>query len=872
MERRVVKYFVLKTTLVIYLFVVLVSQGEPQTRDQVFIGARPLGLGETYVAIADDGNAAYWNPAGMPGMNRMEFNSMYANLYNINGLQNIYLSFIYPITPRYSVGASWFHFGFDDTELEFFRNKLNVSFGAKVYKNLSLGTSLKYLNTDARLDGFSEGKADGAGFDLGALYTIPLKNFGVLKHMNLGVAAYDVGGTDITYSDTDKSEEILSQNIRYGFSLHGAEEVSLKWFSVQDPLLSFDFDDRFHVGGETWLFDLLAIRTGIQKDFHTDEGITYSFGGSLRFPYLSMQLDYAYVNPPTLSSTHVVSFTFIPSVSPVKITDVSMDDIYASLYKTYATGRIGYVTVRNDYDKELDITLRVDVPGLMKVPTSERFVLGPDEKETIRVPAVFSEDIMDVRGSGYQQANISVEYEIKNERKQAEISKKFTLYGRGATTWDNPGKAAAFVTKMDRMVDLFAREATGDLPYRSEVELGNIYTAAALFDALGVIGIKYRTDPERPFPEISKSQHSVDYIQYPAELLLSKQGDCDDLTVLYASLLENSGVRTAFTSTDNHIFLMFDTGIHEQNWGILPVGDSLVVVRDKSLWIPVEVTEVGNSFARAWEVGGRKYRESEHNQSFEIVAIQDVEGLYLSALPADLQNRLPASPSKGEMDELLESDFSWIEQRRSSRAIENYLAELSRDQMNTGLRNRLGIIYAQQDSIEQAERQFQMILQRDPNHPQGLINTANVHFISGRFPEAEETYLKGASMRKDEAGVHLNLAILYQLWKDVNPADSVHYQTESERHLHRAFELLDGDELLALDMLGIAAEEIDLGQKADFRSWVKQKAEAVKIFIKKNSKKYLFNKSVTGAQLVRKGVKREAVDKDRRYIVWWAYK
>ncbi len=35
-----------------------------QARNQVFTGARPLALGEAFVAVADDGNAIYWNPAG----------------------------------------------------------------------------------------------------------------------------------------------------------------------------------------------------------------------------------------------------------------------------------------------------------------------------------------------------------------------------------------------------------------------------------------------------------------------------------------------------------------------------------------------------------------------------------------------------------------------------------------------------------------------------------------------------------------------------------------------------------------------------------------------------------------------------------------
>ncbi len=864
------KRTIFQICLAICLIALLSSNVYSQARYQIFSGARPLGLGETFIAIADDGNAVYWNPAGLPILKRIEFNSNYTNMYNIQGMKNIYLSFVYPLTYHYVVGASWFYFGFDDDELEYFQNKANISFGARVYKNLLLGANIKYLNRDSRLDGYSEGKADGFGFDLGALYSFPLKKLGFLKQINLGIMAHDVGGTSINYAGTNKSETVLPQNIRFGFTVYPKEEISLKWFSLRDALVACDFDDRFHVGTETWLFNNLGIRAGFQRDFHTEEAPTYSFGASLKFSAISMQLDYAYVIPPTLLSTHVFSFSFIPNISPVKITDVSVDDLYASFYKYYATREIGNVTIRNDYDKELRMALKVTIPGLTESPTQENFVLGPNEKKAFDFPALLLKEVMELRESVYRSVKIRVEYQIKNEKKYVESTKGFRLYGRGAITWEDASKAAAFITKMDRMVELFALEATNDLPYRPEVELGNVYRASALFNAMGAIGIKYKEDPENPFSIISKNQHSVDFIKYPAELLIDKQGDCDDLTVLYASLLEHCGIKTALVSTEGHITLMFDTGIHKRNWGLLPLGDSLVVIKDKSLWIPVEVTEIGNSFTNAWQEGGRKYRESEHDEDFQVVKVRDVEGTYLSALPEELQDQIPDLPNKEALAMLFNEDSRWIQERRTNFVIESFLAEVKKKPENNDLRNQLGIILAQQDSTELAENQFNDILDREPENPYALINLGNIHTISGRFKATEESYLKAANYIEDEPGLSLNLAILYQLWKFENPADSSRLQIESEKHLLHAFNLLKGNEDVALDLLGIIEEDIEIGEKADFKSWVKQKATAIKRFIKNNAKKHIFNKTVKGARLERKAVKR-GVDKDRRYILWWAY-
>jgi hypothetical protein len=847
----------------------LASEGIGQSRNQIFVGARPLGLGEAYTAVADDGNSVYWNPAGMPTLRRLEFNSMYADLYGIQGLKNFYLSFVLPLTPRYYLGASWNHFGFDDDELEYYTNKANLSFGAKAFGNLYLGANLKYLDTDARLDGFSEGKANGIGFDLGALYAHPLKKTGFLKQINLGLMAHDVGGTGITYGETNKTETVLPQNIRFGLSIYPKEEISCKWFALTDPLLTFEFDDRFHAGAETWLMNVLGLRAGLQRDFHTDESMTYSFGGSLRLPYVSMQVDYAYVIPPTLLPTHVFSVSFIPNISPIKITGIRMNDVFASFYKSYATTKIGNVSIRNDSDKELKITMKVSVPGLTETASQESFVLGANEERSSFFSAIFSKEIMNIKEPEFRQVKVRVEYKIRNEDKFTESAEKFRLYGRGAVTWDDPGKAVAYVTKLDHLVEFFAIGATKDLPYRPEIELGNLYTAAALFDAMGALGIKYHEDPENPFSAIPKSQHSIDYIKYPAQLLIDRQGDCDDLTVLYASLLEYSGIRTALISTSNHITLMFDTGIHEQDWGVLPAGDSLVVVRDKTLWIPVEVTDIGKSFQDAWNTGGKQYDELKSDPEFNVTSVRDFEGVYISALPEEIQGILPDMPDAAELARWTKKDYAYIDDVHSTSSIRKYLVKIQNDPANTRWINELGIIYAQQDSIHSSEEQFLNILSVQPGNPAALNNLANVYCISGRFAESEKYYSMASEISKDEPGIYLNLSILYQLWRAEGPSDSLNLQNKSEQNLLKAFDLLKGDASKSFDLLGILDDGLELEQKADFKSWIKSQSSTIKKFIRDNSKKYLFNRSVAGAQIERRGVKR-GLDNARSYILWWS--
>ena len=182
--------------------------------EQIPTGARPLGMGGAFVGVADDANALNWNPAGLPGLRRTEFTSSYSNLYEL-GISHSYLGFVRNFSDRIAFGLDWGNVGFDDKELLFSENKLNLSLGVQLPQGLSIGLTTKYLSRDMQLDGTSYGKSDGIGYDVGALWQIT-------KKIRLGLAMYDLGGTSVTYKD--RSEEIvLPEAAKIGFSIKPLE-------------------------------------------------------------------------------------------------------------------------------------------------------------------------------------------------------------------------------------------------------------------------------------------------------------------------------------------------------------------------------------------------------------------------------------------------------------------------------------------------------------------------------------------------------------------------------------------------------------------------------------------------------------------------
>ena len=59
-------------------------------------GARALGMGKTFVGVADDASAVYWNPAGLVQLTEKELTLLYASLYEQTGYS--FVSYAHPLS------------------------------------------------------------------------------------------------------------------------------------------------------------------------------------------------------------------------------------------------------------------------------------------------------------------------------------------------------------------------------------------------------------------------------------------------------------------------------------------------------------------------------------------------------------------------------------------------------------------------------------------------------------------------------------------------------------------------------------------------------------------------------------------------------
>ena len=296
------------------------------------VGARALGMGSSFVSVADDATATYWNPAGLVQIQRRAFAAMYSDSFGATqggflskGLVEYnFVSYVQQIEGIGSAGLSWIRLGVDDIPHTTFvdvngngrlgdfldkdgdgvkdpgewyidrpevagyfsnvDNALFISYARQVHPNLSIGGSLKLLKQS-----LFENSGNGFGVDLGLM----LKP---IDGLHIGAMLTDVTGTQIRWNTDDAPIFTRDRRFRFGLSYRiafpviGRATLGVDLETDRKDLQTAGGTERIsRFGGEYWLFDVVALRIGA-------EGTKLAAGAGirLRFGETTLLADYAF--------------------------------------------------------------------------------------------------------------------------------------------------------------------------------------------------------------------------------------------------------------------------------------------------------------------------------------------------------------------------------------------------------------------------------------------------------------------------------------------------------------------------------------------------------------------------------------------------
>lgn len=282
------------------------------------------------------------------------------------------------------------------------------------------------------------------------------------------------------------------------------------------------------------------------------------------------------------------------------IEDIEIGNIFPSRYNYYTENPIGRIILRNNSGVSFDnVKVWINMPGFMSLPDEIRIGKIPanQSKEVLLKVALDKARLLKIDENTPAPAEIKVIYYKKGQEEEIAFKKPIVLFDRNAIDWENPASIAAFITPEDEVIDTFSSGVLDSIQIEKAALPGKMFHAAALFEALSLY-----------CPSISTTSFRgevFDYAQYPAETLELKSGDGDDFAVLYASLLENIGIRTKLVNPADHIFLLLDSGLTKKDSASFKE-EYFVLIGDR-LFIPVEMAKLGGSFMNAWFSGVEEY-------------------------------------------------------------------------------------------------------------------------------------------------------------------------------------------------------------------------------------------------------------------------
>ena len=458
------------------------------------------------------------------------------------------------------------------------------------------------------------------------------------------------------------------------------------------------------------------------------------------------------------------ALTHLPDLS---IEKMEIGNIFPSKYNYYTEHPIGKVTLKNNIsDAFNNVKVRINIPKFMSLPSEIEVgeILANSSKEVLLKVALDNTRLLEINENTPTPVEIKAIYYKQGKEVEIALNKSVVFFDRNAIDWENPESVAAFVTPKDDVVKTFSRKVLGSVPIK-EAELPvRILQAASIFEALGLYPLTYISDPSSSF-----RGEVFDYVQYPAETLEFKSGDCDDFTVLYASLLENVGIETKLVNTTSHIFLLFDSGITKKNSYLVSLDEKDFVLIGDRLFIPVETTKVGSSFIQAWRSGAEEYDRWQLTPTeVSLIDLHSAWQTYPSMALAGKAKEVKIPEAEQLLVKLKEDDRQF--KLKQEDAYKELLEELRKKPATSDVCNQIAKLQSCMGKNEAAERTLKECLVTDQTSASLYNNLGNLYLLRKDFTGAKKYYKMALANEENESGVLLNLGVAYFLEDDEEKA------------------------------------------------------------------------------------------------------
>ncbi len=249
------------------------------------LGARSAAMGGSFVAVFDDYQSVFYNPAGLGKQKEKTLHSEYRSPYGLGLLRYISTGYVHPGVGKGTVGLSWLRMDTvgDASYIDYSENTLIFSYGTSLFSPFYIGVNGKYYRAHSTIG------ASGMGLDFGLGYQ--------WRGITLGAALQDLNRTMISWDSGAKDR--IPLRLRTGISTRPWKETL-----VSAQVQWEDQEKRsHHLGFEQGLYRrALFLRFG---GVERDNDWRFSWGIGLRVKQFTF--DYAWERQRLLGDTQVFS-------------------------------------------------------------------------------------------------------------------------------------------------------------------------------------------------------------------------------------------------------------------------------------------------------------------------------------------------------------------------------------------------------------------------------------------------------------------------------------------------------------------------------------------------------------------------------------
>jgi len=290
---------------------------------KIGIGARAMGMGETFVAVANDASTLYWNPAGLTNLSKISLVGSHSQW--LADISHDFIGITFPWGRSNVVGISATALNVPEQEVTTVSQPdgagiyydvtdiaIGLSFARALTDRFSTGLTVKYVQQNA----YNE-TANTLAIDLGTYLHTGYHGLKIAMCMSNFGGRLQLDGRDlIILSDIDQENPgnyladarlktetwPLPLNFRVGIAMNlvGSSEAfvvsqSNRFTLAIDGNHPKDNTERVNLGGEYAWQETVFARIGYKINYDVEK---WAFGAGLKFPIgqQKMGLDYALVD------------------------------------------------------------------------------------------------------------------------------------------------------------------------------------------------------------------------------------------------------------------------------------------------------------------------------------------------------------------------------------------------------------------------------------------------------------------------------------------------------------------------------------------------------------------------------------------------